>query len=199
MIELDVAARRIDLDLSEEELATRKVNLTHPPVLMARGYQKLYLDIILQANPGANLNFLVDSRGIAPSERRGYHVECLFHPVFSLRQVEMGNVRTRRKAHSSNELFAIGKLTSRQRIALGGIGLLATMETGRFCRGTRKGPSPASMRLSLPARSSLNGYLDVSASKNGPHGSLQIWPSLYSGTPRVTGSKRLSSVDFGLY
>ena len=37
MIELDVAARRIDLDLSKEELATRKVNLTHPPVLMARG------------------------------------------------------------------------------------------------------------------------------------------------------------------
>ena len=41
----------------------------------------------------------------------------------------MGNVLTRRKAHSSNELFAIGKLTSRQRIAVGGIGLLATMET----------------------------------------------------------------------
>jgi len=37
------------------------------------------------------------------------------------------------------------------------------------------------MRLSLPARSSLNGYLAVSASKNGSHGSLQIWPSLYSG------------------
>ena len=37
MIELDVAARRIDLDLSEEELATRKVDFTHPPVLMARG------------------------------------------------------------------------------------------------------------------------------------------------------------------
>jgi dihydroxy-acid dehydratase len=63
VIELDVDARRLDLCVPDEELARRRTAWT-PPALAARGgYQRLYVDHVLQADRGADLDFLVGCRG----------------------------------------------------------------------------------------------------------------------------------------
>ncbi|MGU3587171.1 IlvD/Edd family dehydratase [Rhodococcus sp. C26F] len=65
MICLDVAARRIDLDVSDGELAARTVNeatvdgFANP----SRGWERLYVDHVLQADTGADLDFLIGSSG----------------------------------------------------------------------------------------------------------------------------------------
>ena len=64
MIELDVAGRRLHLDVSDEELAHRRLSLK-PPVHPNRGYQKLYVDHVQQAHLGADLDFLVGGSGAA--------------------------------------------------------------------------------------------------------------------------------------
>jgi dihydroxy-acid dehydratase len=64
-IELDVPGRRLTLDVSEAELAAR------PPSAVAaaayanasRGWERLYIDHVLQADTGADLDFLVGSSG----------------------------------------------------------------------------------------------------------------------------------------
>ena len=63
MIELDVAGRRLHLEVSDAELAERRKGWTPPPAPMPSGYQKLYVDHVLQADKGADLDFLVGSRG----------------------------------------------------------------------------------------------------------------------------------------
>ncbi len=63
MIELDVDSRRLHLDVSDEELARRRTEWTPPEAPMAGGYQKLYFDHVLQADKGADLDFLVGARG----------------------------------------------------------------------------------------------------------------------------------------
>jgi len=63
MIELDVAKRRLHLDVSERELARRRNNWKAPKAPMSRGYTRLYVDHVLQANDGADLDFLVGSSG----------------------------------------------------------------------------------------------------------------------------------------
>jgi L-arabonate dehydrase len=63
MIELDVAKRRLHLDVSERELARRRKKWKAPKAPMTRGYTKLYVDHVLQANQGADLDFLVGSSG----------------------------------------------------------------------------------------------------------------------------------------
>ena len=65
MIELDVPGRRLHLDVDEAELAKRRQAWTPPAPPMAGGYQKLYYDHVLQADRGADLDFLVGSRGAA--------------------------------------------------------------------------------------------------------------------------------------
>ncbi len=65
MIELDVAARRLHLDVSDAELAERRKGWQPPPPAMPSGYQKLYTDHVLQADKGADLDFLVGNRGAA--------------------------------------------------------------------------------------------------------------------------------------
>jgi L-arabonate dehydrase len=67
MIELDVAARRLHLDVTDEELARRRV-AWQPPAPPTRGYYKLYVEHVLQADQGADLDFLVGSSG-APVPR----------------------------------------------------------------------------------------------------------------------------------
>ena len=64
MIELDVAGRRLHLEVSEEELARRRLSWK-PPVHPNRGYQKLYVDHVQQAHLGADLDFLVGGSGAA--------------------------------------------------------------------------------------------------------------------------------------
>ena len=62
-IELDVLARRLHLDVSDEELALRRDNWSPPKQTSKGGYQQLYVDHVMQADQGADLDFLVGCRG----------------------------------------------------------------------------------------------------------------------------------------
>lgn len=62
MVELDVPGRRLHLDVSDEELARRKL-AWQPPVKPERGYVKLYVEHVQQAHLGADLDFLVGGSG----------------------------------------------------------------------------------------------------------------------------------------
>ncbi|MGV3572221.1 MAG: IlvD/Edd family dehydratase [Ramlibacter sp.] len=63
IIELNVPARRLHLEVDEEELARRRAGWTAPPPPLSSGYWKLYVDHVLQADEGADLDFLVGKRG----------------------------------------------------------------------------------------------------------------------------------------
>ncbi len=63
MIELDVPNRRIQLHISDEELARRLAEWKKPEPPLSSGYWKLYVDHVLQADEGADLDFLVGKRG----------------------------------------------------------------------------------------------------------------------------------------
>jgi L-arabonate dehydrase len=64
-IELDCAEGRLHLDISEAEMATRLAAwaATTPPKGMPGGYQRLYVDHVLQADEGCDFDFLVGCRG----------------------------------------------------------------------------------------------------------------------------------------
>ena len=57
-IRLSVKDRRIDLLVPEAELAARKAAWTPPVAAPARGYAKLYMDHVLQAEDGCDFDFL---------------------------------------------------------------------------------------------------------------------------------------------
>jgi len=64
MIELDVANRRLHLDVPEEELARRRAAWQPPAVPHTeRGYAKLYTQHVLQADRGVDFDFLVGKSG----------------------------------------------------------------------------------------------------------------------------------------
>ncbi len=63
LIELDVPARRIHLHISDDEMARRLAEWTAPEPRLTSGYWKLYVDHVLQADQGADLDFLVGCRG----------------------------------------------------------------------------------------------------------------------------------------
>src|SRR5882762_9472612 len=63
IIELDVAKRRLDLLVPEDELAQRRRKWKEPEPPLKRGYWRLYFDHVLQANEGADLDFLVGKSG----------------------------------------------------------------------------------------------------------------------------------------
>jgi L-arabonate dehydrase len=65
VIELDVEARRLNVEVSDQELARRRAAWSPPPPAMTSGYQKLYVDTVLQASEGADLDFLRGCRGAA--------------------------------------------------------------------------------------------------------------------------------------
>jgi L-arabonate dehydrase len=65
MIELDVEARRLHLDVSDDELSQRQSAWTPAVPQMVGGYQSLYVERVLQADRGADLDFLVGCRGAA--------------------------------------------------------------------------------------------------------------------------------------
>lgn len=64
-IELDVAGRRLHLDVGDAELARRKAEWVPSVPEMTRGYQGLYVERVMQADTGADLDFLVGGSGHA--------------------------------------------------------------------------------------------------------------------------------------
>jgi dihydroxy-acid dehydratase len=66
MIEVDVEARRLHLDVSDQVLAERRAAWRQPePVVPPGGYARLYIEHVQQAHEGADLDFLVGCRGHA--------------------------------------------------------------------------------------------------------------------------------------
>ncbi len=63
LIELDVAKRRLHLDVSEAELTRRKRQRAGYKPHADRGWVKLYCDTVLQADQGVDLDFLVGHSG----------------------------------------------------------------------------------------------------------------------------------------
>ncbi|MDX3611351.1 dihydroxy-acid dehydratase [Streptomyces europaeiscabiei] len=64
-ITLDVGARRIDVDVPADELARREPSRVTVEGFAAprRGWERLYVDHVLQADTGADLDFLIGSSG----------------------------------------------------------------------------------------------------------------------------------------
>ena len=58
LITLDVAARTLSLDISEQELVLRQSQWQPPEPKFARGYGALYTSHITQANEGCDFTFL---------------------------------------------------------------------------------------------------------------------------------------------
>ena len=65
MISLDVPGRRVDLDVPAEELQRRKPSEAATASYSAplRGWQQLYVDHVMQADRGVDLDFLVGASG----------------------------------------------------------------------------------------------------------------------------------------
>ncbi|GAA0997774.1 IlvD/Edd family dehydratase [Acrocarpospora macrocephala] len=64
MIELDVEHRRLHLDLPAAELTRRRRQWRPPAAPQGGGYRRLYVDHVLQADRGADFDFLVGRRGV---------------------------------------------------------------------------------------------------------------------------------------
>ena len=62
-IQLDVPARTLTLEVSDRELARRRAGWAPAPCSSGRGYARLYHEHVLQANQGADLDFLVGASG----------------------------------------------------------------------------------------------------------------------------------------
>jgi dihydroxy-acid dehydratase len=69
VVELDVDARRIDVAVADDELARRTPSAATLAAFAdpARGWERLYVDHVLQADSGADLDFLLGSSGSAVS------------------------------------------------------------------------------------------------------------------------------------
>jgi dihydroxy-acid dehydratase len=63
IIELDVPARKLHLDITEEELIARKASWQAPPPMATRGYKKFYIDHVQQAHLGADMDLLRGGSG----------------------------------------------------------------------------------------------------------------------------------------
>ena len=62
-IVLDVAGRTLTLEVPDEELARRRAAWSPPEREHSRGYASLYVDHVLQADRGADFDFLVGGSG----------------------------------------------------------------------------------------------------------------------------------------
>jgi L-arabonate dehydrase len=70
MIDIDVAERRLQLMVSNEDLQRRRTTWT-PPDPPPRGYARMYIERVQQAHLGADFDFLVGSSG-APVPRESH-------------------------------------------------------------------------------------------------------------------------------
>jgi dihydroxy-acid dehydratase len=64
-IELDVEARRLHLEVDDAELARRRAEWVAPEPEFKSGYQSLYVKHVMQADKGADFDFLQGCRGHA--------------------------------------------------------------------------------------------------------------------------------------
>jgi len=62
-ITLDVPSRRLTLHVSDDELARRRSQWREPEPIATRGWSRLYIDHVMQADTGCDLDFLVGSSG----------------------------------------------------------------------------------------------------------------------------------------
>jgi L-arabonate dehydrase len=65
VIELDVEARRLQLDIPEAELQRRRAAWRPPAPAGNGGYVQMYVEHVQQADKGADLDFLLGCRGHA--------------------------------------------------------------------------------------------------------------------------------------
>jgi dihydroxy-acid dehydratase len=63
-IEVDIQARRLHLDVADDELARRRLAWAPPPAPDTRGYARLYREHVTQAHEGCDFDFL---QGAAPT------------------------------------------------------------------------------------------------------------------------------------
>jgi dihydroxy-acid dehydratase len=70
LIEVDVAARKLELKISDAELARRRAAWKAPPPKFSRGFGALYQSHITQANQGCDFDFL---EGTAPTPEPEIH------------------------------------------------------------------------------------------------------------------------------
>jgi L-arabonate dehydrase len=70
-IELDVPRRTLTLRVDEAELARRRATWTPRPPHFVRGYGRLFLDHVLQANEGCDFDFLRGRTPVRPEDTTG--------------------------------------------------------------------------------------------------------------------------------
>ncbi len=70
LVTLDVAGRRLDVDLTDDELERRRATWTPPAPAYGRGYGSLYLEHITQAEEGCDFDFLAREGAVAEPESR---------------------------------------------------------------------------------------------------------------------------------
>jgi dihydroxy-acid dehydratase len=70
-ITLDTPARTLTLEVAPDELARRHAGWQPPAPPASRGWTRLYTDHVLQADAGADLDFLVGASG-APVPRESH-------------------------------------------------------------------------------------------------------------------------------
>ena len=63
LVTLDVPGRTLTLEIDAEELARRRSAWLPPEPVATRGWSKLYVDHVTQADTGVDLDFLVGSSG----------------------------------------------------------------------------------------------------------------------------------------
>jgi dihydroxy-acid dehydratase len=63
LITLDVPGRRLTLDIDDAELDRRRTGWQAPPPVATRGWYRLYIDHVTQADTGCDLDFLIGSSG----------------------------------------------------------------------------------------------------------------------------------------
>lgn len=65
MIELDVEAGRLHLDITDQEMVARRAEWQRPQPHYERGYGRIFIDNVMQADKGADFGVLVGSSGSA--------------------------------------------------------------------------------------------------------------------------------------
>jgi dihydroxy-acid dehydratase len=68
IIVLDARNRRLDLEVPADELARRRAALVLPPPAYERGYGRMFIDHVTQADKGADFDFLAGKSGTPPSK-----------------------------------------------------------------------------------------------------------------------------------